>query len=131
VFFVDECLGKHVVETLRAASWKVEWFLDHFEAGTVDVDWIPVVSRKEWVILTKDVNIRRKPWEREKVLNSEARVFTLGVGSMTGEEMGRRFLEHRLKIARLLHRQNAPFAASVMQNSVEVRIARPELDETA
>lgn len=123
VFFVDECLGKSLANSLRDAGWNIEWFLDCFTAGTRDEDWIPVVGEKQWVILTKDKNIRRKAWEKDKVIQSRSRMFILSGGRLTGEAMVKRFLDHYLKIGRCLCKHKAPFIAVVGQNSVDVKVA--------
>jgi hypothetical protein len=70
------------------------------------------------VVLTKDKAIRRKSWEREKVIASGVQMFTLRSGTMTGEEMARVFLEIRLRVARLMLRQPGAFVALVSRSEV-------------
>jgi|SRR5262245_12374278 len=82
-FFIDECLGRQLGEALRAAGWMVEFHHTHFTEGTPDDEWIPVVAARGWVALTKDKAIRRKQSERDKVMTTGLRVFTLPSGSMT------------------------------------------------
>jgi predicted nuclease of predicted toxin-antitoxin system len=53
-FFVDRCLGKTVAERLRQAGAQIEIHDSHFAQDAADDDWIPEVSRRGWVILTKD-----------------------------------------------------------------------------
>jgi hypothetical protein len=117
-FFTDECLGRSVGEALRAIGVKVELYTDHFSPGVPDVDWLPVVGEKGWVVITKDKAIRRKPWEREKVLASRVQMFTLPNGNMTGEQMGKVVVESRLRMARFLHKHTGPFIANVSQTEV-------------
>jgi PIN like domain len=65
-FFLDHQIGRYqVAEMLRAAGAKVEVHLDHFLGDMPDVEWIPEVARRRWVLITKDQNIRRNPLERE------------------------------------------------------------------
>jgi hypothetical protein len=52
VFFVDRCLGKAVAVALRTAGVEVHTHDDHFAQTTRDVDWIPEVTARGWVILT-------------------------------------------------------------------------------
>ncbi len=112
-FFADICLGRHVGESLRAAGMKVEFHLDHFTADAPDDEWLPSVGVKQWVVLTKDKAIRRKPSEREQVISAKIRMFTLPSGNMTGDEMTSLFLNNRLKMARFLRKQPPPFIAVV------------------
>lgn len=121
IFYIDECLGRHVVApALRAAGWRIEAWHSHFPPGTEDVVWLPFVGEQRWVALTKDKAIRRVPSEMEKVIAAQVRLFTLPIGNMTGEEMARIFLGNRLKMGRLLHRCRAPFVAMVSRSGVDV-----------
>jgi predicted nuclease of predicted toxin-antitoxin system len=87
-FFVDRSLGSRVVvAALRDAGAAVEAHDAHFQVDTEDAVWIAEVSRKEWVILSKDKRIRRRGDERLAILVAMARVFNLMSGNMTGREM--------------------------------------------
>lgn len=86
-FYVDRCLGKAVANALRVAGANVQVHDDHFAQAAQDEDWIPRVAAQGWVILTKDKNIRRRPSEREALLMSSARIFTLSSGNMRGADM--------------------------------------------
>ena len=58
--FLDECLGaRDVAEALRSVGATVEILLDHFDTGTPDEEWLPVIGQREWVLLTKDKLIRK------------------------------------------------------------------------
>ena len=74
VFFVDRSLGgKLVPEALRAAGRSVAVHDELFASDTPDTTWIPEVSQRRWVILTKDENIARNPLELEALLYAGAR----------------------------------------------------------
>lgn len=54
VLYLDRALGRHAVAAaLRAASLTVEIHDDHFAQEARDVDWLPAVAVKGWVVLTK------------------------------------------------------------------------------
>lgn len=112
-FFVDRSLGKAVGRRLREAGATVELHDDHFDQTTPDSTWIPDVTRRGWVILTKDKNIRRSRGEREDVLTAGARVFTLTSGSMSGAGMAQTFIDHLESMERVSASQTAPFAYAV------------------
>ena len=64
-FFLDYQIGRYVVaEALRNAGARVEVHIDHFSQAAPDLEWIPEVGRRDWVLITKDSNIRRNPLER-------------------------------------------------------------------
>lgn len=113
-FYVDRCLGgKAIVNALRTAGATVEAHDDHFAQAAEDVEWIPVVAANGWVILTKDKNIRRNRGEREALLLSHARVFTLTSGNMRGADMAALFVGHLAEMEHISGSQPAPFVYTI------------------
>lgn len=111
--FVDRSLGKRVGVLLREAGATIELHDDHFAQTTKDSEWIPAVTERGWVILTKDKNIRRPRGEREDVLIAHAKVFTLTAGSMGSAAMAEIFIGHLPDIERVADSQTPPFAFAV------------------
>ena len=62
---MDECIAaRHVSEVLRAAGHTAHvQALDTFGTGTQDVDWLPHVGARGWILITKDQNIRKREIE--------------------------------------------------------------------
>ena len=88
-FFLDHQIGRYqVAEALRAAGAKVEVHLDHFPGNTPDIDWIPEVARRAWVLITKDQNIRRNPLERAAYESAKLRGFVATGKDMNAKELG-------------------------------------------
>jgi hypothetical protein len=130
-FYVDYCLGRYVSEALRASGLKVEFHLDHFAEDTPDKVWLAFVGQKGWVALTKDKGIRRKAWEREKVLSAKVGLFTLPSGNMTGEEMAEMYRSNRLRMARFLRAHPPPFIAVVHRDTIDLLEPRVASEESA
>src|SRR5450759_4145350 len=42
-----------------------------------DVDWIPIVARNHWVVITHDRHLRSRPAEQAAIIDNAARVVTL------------------------------------------------------
>lgn len=83
-FFLDYQIGRYVVaEMLRAAGARVEVHIDHFAQAAPDTEWIPEVGRRDWVLITKDQNIRTNPLERDAYEAAKLRGFVV-----TGKDMG-------------------------------------------
>jgi hypothetical protein len=88
-FFLDHQIGRYqVAEMLRTAGAKVEVHLDHFPGDMPDVDWIPEIARRDWVLITKDQNIRRNPLEREAYRAAKLRGFVATGKDMNAKELG-------------------------------------------
>jgi hypothetical protein len=125
ILFVDRSLGKSVGYLLRDAGAIVELHDDHFPQTELDKTWIPNVSGRGWVILTKDKNIRRPRGEREHVLLARARVFTLASGNMRGQDMAAAFIEHLAEIERIAVKQTPPFVYVVAAGVLRQLLPEP------
>lgn len=88
-FFLDHQIGRYqVADALRIAGAKVEVHLDQFAGDVPDIDWIPEIARRNWVLITKDQNIRRNPLERAAYEAARLRGFVVTGKDMTGTELG-------------------------------------------
>ncbi len=124
-FYIDRCTGKGVARALREAGAAVEYHDDHFAIDTADVDWIPEVASRGWVILTKDKNIRRKHGEREALVTAGAKIITLTSGGMKGEEMARLFVDNLAGMEALAASQPPPFVAILGRGGLQVVLPAP------
>lgn len=87
-FFLDYQIGRYVVaEALRRADARVEVHIDHFAQDALDLEWIPEVGRRGWVLITKDENIRRNPLERAAYQEAGLRGFIVTGKDMRGEDL--------------------------------------------
>jgi hypothetical protein len=58
IFFIDRDLGQRLVaQALREAGAQVEIHQAHFAPDSPDIEWLPEVSQRGWVVLTKDACI--------------------------------------------------------------------------
>lgn len=129
VFFLDRCMGAHVLPAaLRAAGLDVRTMQDEgFVQDVEDIEWIPAIAKRGWVIITKDKNIRRDSLELRAVLASAAYYFTLGKADRTATEMGEILLRHRATIERLVAHRSPPVVAQVNSTEVLLRDANGQL----
>jgi len=66
VFLIDRSVGKNVIATaLHAAGATVEVHDDHFKQDAFDEEWLPIVGRRGWAVITSDDRIRYRAVERE------------------------------------------------------------------
>jgi predicted nuclease of predicted toxin-antitoxin system len=124
-FYVDRCVGKAVVRALRDAGARVEAHDDHFAQDAPDEEWIPDVATRDWVILTKDKNIRRRAGEREALVTAKARIITLTSGNMTGATMSDIFVAHIADMEHLAATQPAPFVAVLGPDGMQIVLPKP------
>ena len=102
---------------LREAGAEVRTLADEFKAGTKDVDWLTGLHGHDWIVLTKDKNIRRRPLEIDALIGAGLRVFVVTATDLTGEETGQIIVKALPKIRRLCKRQPAPFIAGITRMS--------------
>ena len=117
IFYIDRCLGnKLIVETLRNAGVSVEIHDDHFAKNAQDIDWIPEVGKRGWIILTKDARIGKNKLERLAVADAKVKMFILTSQRLSGQDMADIFLSAIVKMRQLIWINPAPFIAKVYQN---------------
>ena len=79
-----------------------------------------MVADRGWVILTKDKRIRRRPIEKQALVESGARAFVLSSGNMRGQEMADLLVANLRKIERVVLNTDSPFVAVVTRTAVQV-----------
>lgn len=94
----------------------METHLDHFPPETDDVDWLPVVSDRGWVVLTKDKAIGRRPNEVEAIARANAKVFSLVSGNLTTQQMTDLFVAVLEKLTNFTQGNQAPFIAKIYKD---------------
>jgi hypothetical protein len=107
-FFVDRSLGKSIVEGLRSADLTVHSMADVYgekqAQRLADETWLRDAGRNDWIVLTKDDAIRRRPAERDALIDASVRVFCLTTAQLRGSEQTKRFSENRHRILRQARR---------------------------
>lgn len=103
-FFVDRSLGKSIVAGLRDAGLRVLSMADIYGERTAqllaDEVWLRDAGENNWVILTKDDAIRRRPAERDALTEAKVRVFCLTNRNLRAAAQTERFLANRHRIVR-------------------------------
>lgn len=105
-------------EALRLAGATVIAHHEKFPTGALDEVWLAALAEHpEWIVLTKDAQIRRRPLERQAYSNARARVFTLTSGNLTGAQQAE-ILVRALPKIRKLARRRGPFIAKVTASGI-------------
>ena len=98
---------------------RVQMHRDHFREDAEDVDWLPVIARREWVILSKD----QFNWlERRAIKNAKGRAFLLVRGELSGQEQASIICKALPKILRILDLTSTPFIAKIYRDSSVLKI---------
>ena len=120
-FFVDRSLGKSIVAGLRAAGLVVRSMADVYGEKAAqrlpDEVWLRDAGQNDWVVLTKDDAIRRRPAERDALAEAKVRVFCLTTAQLRGSEQVERFLVNRNRILRQA-RKPGPYIYGVYESGL-------------
>lgn len=94
---------------------------DHFQPRTKDTEWLAEVTRRGWVVLSKDFNIASNALERLTLFESGARAFLLSQQDLSGPEQVKAFLGALRRIRNVARGEPPPFIARVLPSG-EVRV---------
>jgi len=87
---------------------------DHFDEDARDIDWLPVIAQREWVVLSKD----QYNWlERRAIKNAQGRAFLLVRGQLSGHEQASIMCKALPKMLRILDLTPRPFIAKIYRDS--------------
>lgn len=64
-FFFDNTFPPQLVTILKALKVDARHLQEDFAADTPDVDWLPEVGKRGWIVVTGDRRISKKPPERK------------------------------------------------------------------
>lgn len=119
VLFIDRSLGKQIIASaLRHAGHSVEVHDDHFPPDAPDNVWLSDVSRRGWIVLTKDKRIRYRASELAAVSATKARVFTLTAGSIQAQEMADIYIRAMPKVQAFVARHSPPYIVTISRSGV-------------
>jgi len=123
-FLVEESLGKKLARALIDLGLKAITHVDNptLRRGVDDEQWAKETGEAGWVTLSKDIEIRYKPNEREAIVRYKARVIQFTRGNWTSDQMIVAFVEARRRIERLLNKQPGPFIARISKKGEITRV---------
>jgi len=114
VFFVDRSLGGHVVPNgLRGFGETVQAHDDLFAQDTDDDVWLAAVGERGWVVVTKDVRIRRESLPFRALMSASVAAFVFARGDVTGPQMVQALGIALPRMKKALRRFDVPFIASI------------------
>lgn len=112
VYLADHCLGgKLIVDRMSVVGETVHRLVDILPEDAPDTAVIDEVARRGWVLLTRDKRIRRRPIERNAVLNSRIAVFLAPGG--TGEVIADAIVKARHRVRQWLLKHDRPLISRI------------------
>jgi hypothetical protein len=85
---------------------RVDLHTAHFPRKTPDVEWMPVAAAQRWAVISCDVNIKRRPAEKEILMRAGVCMYILR-GTLNGDQIRDALVKALPTICRR-HRQLVP-----------------------
>lgn len=83
-----------------------------------DEVWLRDAGENDWVVLTKDDAIRRRPAERDALMEAAVRAFCLTTARLRGSEQVERFVLNRHRILQQA-REPGPYIYGVYESGLK------------
>lgn len=100
-------------DALVAAGHIAHLQRDEIAPGTHDVDWLPFIGQKRWILITKDEKIRKRSIELQALGAARVKAFVLtAAGDLRGIDQGAIVAKAIRAIVRLAKRR-PPFIANI------------------
>lgn len=99
---------------MRAAGLSVVPLFDEFERGTPDHIWLPVVTARGWILLTKDDKWRYRHEEMMILIRAKARAFVFASKTAKREQIAETVVRMIPNIEKLIGRIKPPFIAKIL-----------------
>ncbi len=77
--------------------------------GALDVEWLPEVGRRGWIVITKDKRISRNELEIAALRNAGVGAFILSSDNLTGPEIAKALVAAFPKIEAFVRANEKPF----------------------
>jgi hypothetical protein len=122
--FLDEnhCNNQKLLNVLNRAGIPFERHLAHFSRATPDQDWLPLVGKNGWALLTSDARIRYRTNEKRAVQEYGVRMFYFSTNNLSGMQMAMALEKALPKMQRIFARQQPPYCAAITRSGeVHVR----------
>jgi hypothetical protein len=114
-FFLDRALESQALRhALVASRLRVEMHGAHFPADAPDIQWLPEIASRGWIVLSTD----QFNWlERRAIVAANGRAFLLMSGILRGSEQVSLTLGALPRILNILKNKPAPFIAKIYTRS--------------
>jgi PIN domain-containing protein len=122
--FLDEnhCNNQRLLDVLKEADVPVVRHLAHFSRGTPDEDWLQIVGKSNWALLTSDARIRYRTNEKRAVQENNVRMFYFSTNNLSGLQMAGALKKALPRMKGIFQRQKPPYCAAITRSGeVHVR----------
>lgn len=98
---------------LAALGLTIKRSREEFAQGAVDVDWLPTVGQRGWVLVSSDRRQSRKPDELAILRRAKVRAFYFSTATMTAADQIGAFTRALGPVVRAVRKQTPPFVKAI------------------
>jgi len=121
--FIDrDAWSRRLGAALDAAQVRYGAHRQRFHGESPDVDWIAAASREDWIAISRDQNIHRKPNELAAIRASRAVIFVFTSGNLGAEATAQLLLKALPRIYRSAMGARRPALFSIHKNGTIGRL---------
>jgi hypothetical protein len=121
-FFLDANVdGDDLATALRQLGLEVRRSREEFAQAALDVDWLPEIGRRGWVLVSSDRRQSRKRDELTALRSAKVRAFYFSNATMTSAMQIEAFTKGLGQIVRAVRKQTPPFV-KIIRPSGEVKL---------
>ncbi len=115
VFFADQNLSGDAIPQalIDSTGYPCQKHKDNFALDAQDVDWLPKIGQRGWILVAKDWRMLTRPIERQAILAANVRAFIFRERSLKGEVMVEIIKVAAPRMIRAIDRYQPPFVFSL------------------
>ena len=112
-FFVDNNLSIHLAHGMREFGEDIDHLQDHFLQSAHDEEWLPVVGKNGWILITRDDNIRWRVAELRALRAHDVGAYFLGGKNLNRCQLVQQLVRNWPQMKAKAQSQRRPFALRV------------------
>ena len=120
-FFIDNNLGPQLADGMKGFGENVMHLQDEFPPGTIDTEWIPYVGKNNLFLVTRDLKVRWRPYERKALKEHKVGVFFLGGKNRTKCQLIQQLVRHWPRMKEYAKKERRPFAFVISPRGTEFK----------
>lgn len=118
--YFDRCVGKRVPEALSRLTcpFQVRWHAgERFEAEKADDEWLEIVGKNGWIVISHDAKWHREPANIEAIRQHKVKCFYLyGANSLMFFKL-KSLTQNWEKIVKKIKGEKGPFIYRISQHN--------------
>jgi len=120
MFFFDNNLSSKLPAGLRGFGEKATHLQDHFAGDTPDAKWITDIAAWGWILVTRDLRIKRNPAEKGALREGRLGAFFLSGKNRTHCQLIQQVVRHWPQMKVLASKTPKPFAFRVPPTGTKI-----------